>query len=191
MDEKPYQLLGEARKPIPMSDTNHTALEDSEYVRNGTCSIFMFTEPLGSWRFADARNRRTRKDWAQKIKWLADDVYPDAEKIVLVMDNLNTHATSSLYEAFPPQEAFRIAGRLEVHYTPKHGSWLDIAEIELSVLSSQCLARRIDDMDVLNKELSTWSTTRNEMQKGVDWQFSIGDARIKLKGLYPVIELKN
>jgi hypothetical protein len=189
-DEKPVQLLGDSRKPIPMSEKNHTKLEDGEYMRNGTCSIFMFTEPLGCWRESHVREHRTKKDWAREIKWLLDEQYPDAKKVVLVNDNLNTHGISSLYEAFPPQEAFRLASRLEIHYTPKHGSWLDIAECELSSLTNQCLEnRRIDNIDDLRKEVLAWSANKNARQKGVDWQFTTEQARIKLKTLYPVIEL--
>jgi len=187
MDEKPYQLLDDVRKPLPMR-SGSTEKVDNEYERKGTCSIFMFTEPLAGWRHAEALSRRTKKDWAVQIKWLLDDQYPDSEKVVLVMDNLNTHVISSLYEAFPPVEAFRLSHRLEIHYTPKHGSWLDIAEIELSALSVQCLGkRRIPDIQILNKELSRWHLKRNSLQKSVDWQFSTEHARNKLKRLYPAI----
>jgi hypothetical protein len=187
MDEKPYQLLDEIRKPIPMK-AGSTKKVDSEYVRNGTCSIFIFTEPLGGWRYADALPRRTKVDWAGKIKWLLDVEYPDVEKVVLVMDNLNTHAISSLYDAFPAEVALRLAKRLEIHFTPKHGSWLDIAEVELAALSAQCLGtRRIPDIAALNKELTAWHIHRNEAQKGVNWQFTTEGARIKLKRLYPII----
>lgn len=192
MDEKPVQLLGDLRKSIPLSPSNHTKLEDSEYIRNGTCSIFMFTEPLGCWREAHVRERRTKVDWASEIKWLLDVEYPNAEKVVLVMDNLNTHNISSLYETFSPQEAFRLSQRLELHYTPKHGSWLNMAEIELSALTNQCLThRRIDKIDDLRTELLSWSISRSANQKGIDWQFTTQDARIKLKSIYPVIELMN
>ena len=185
MDEKPYQLLDETREPIPMK-AGSTKKVDSEYVRHGTCSIFIFTEPLGGWRYAEALPRRTKIDWAGKIQWLLDVEYPEAEKVILVMDNLNTHAISSLYEAFSPEVALRLAKRLEIHFTPKHGSWLDIAEIELAALSAQCLgSRRIPDIDTLNKELTNWHRYRNEAQKGVNWQFTTADARIKLKRLYP------
>jgi len=186
MDEKPYQLLDSSRNAIPMQPG---VLEraDYEYIRNGTCSIFIFTEPLAGWRYADAFPQRTKKDWAYKIQWLLDEQYPDAQKVVLVMDNLNTHAISSLYEAFPPDEAFRLAGRLEIHFTPKHGSWLNIAENELSAMAAQCLGeRRIPDLPTLNAELAAWHTQRNQSQKGVDWQFTTADARIKLKRLYPL-----
>jgi hypothetical protein len=187
MDEKPYQLLGEVREPLPMREGSVEKV-DSEYKREGTCSIFIFTEPLAGWRYAEALKRRTKIDWAHRVKWVLDNQYPDAEKVVFVMDNLNTHVVSSLYEAFPPEEAFRLAQRLEIHYTPKHGSWLDIAEIELSALAAQCLGtRRIPSIQMLNKELSAWEIKRNANQSGVDWHFTTDDARIKLKRLYPVI----
>ena len=189
MDEKPYQLLGERRDPIPMSQTNHTEKYDCEYEKQGTCSIFLFTEPLAGWRHTEALPQRTRLDWANQIKWLLDEQYPHAKKVVLPMDNLNTHSISSLYTAFLPEEAFRLAQRLEIHYTPKHGSWLNIAELELSALTTQCLAkRRIPSIAVLNAELSAWHTTRNATQKGIDWQFTTSDARIKLKHLYPDVK---
>ena len=156
---------------------------DSEYKREGTCSIFIYTEPLGGWRHALALEHRTKIDWANMTKWVLDEQYPDAEKVVLVSDNLNTHNTSSLYEAFPPEEALRLAKRIEFHYTPKHGSWLNTAECELSALAAQCLGdRRIPDIETLNEELLAWHTRRNHEQKGVDWQFTTEDARIKLKG---------
>ena len=187
MDEKPYQLLNHAREPLP-SRSGSVEKVDSEYVRNGTCSIFIFNEPLGGWREAEALPRRTKVDWAHKVKWLLDEKYPDAEVVVLVQDNLNTHSLSSLYEAFTPEEAFRLAQRLEMHFTPKHGSWLNMAECELSALAAQCLGdRRIADIDTLNVELSAWHTRRNINQKGIDWQFTMGDARIKLRRLYPII----
>lgn len=189
MDEKPFQLLDEYIEPIPMSENNHIEKYDCEYVRKGSCSIFLFTEPLAGWREAHGLSRRTAVDWASQIKWLADEVYPHAEKIVLVMDNLNTHTIASLYKSFPPAEAYRIAQRLEIHYTPKHGSWLDIAEIELSALTIQCLLGvRIPSLDDLNRVLSAWSHARNATQKGVCWHFSTDDARIKLKHLYPEIK---
>ena len=187
MDEKPYQLLSLSCPSIPMKK-GKSEREDYEYIRNGTCSIFIFTEPLAGWRYAQAFTQRTKKDWARNIKWLLDEQYPDAEKVVLVMDNLNTHTISSLYETFPPEEAFRLAQRLEIHFTPKHGSWLNIAEIELSAMAAQCLGnRRIADLMTMNEELSVWHTKRNKTQKGVDWQFKTKDARIKLKRLYPLI----
>lgn len=184
MDEKPYQLLDEARDTFTKSDG--TVCQDNEYVRKGTCSIFLFTEPLMGWRHAEAEERRTKTDWAKKIEWLLEDEYSDAEKVILICDNLNTHVIASLYEAFDPQTARNLAKRLEIHYTPKHGSWLDIAEIELSALAKQCLGkRRIGDIDTLNNELKAWHVRRNYGQKGVDWHFTTEDARIKLKRLYP------
>lgn len=187
MDEKPLQLLGEER-PEVIRGSDGVRLQDERYVRNGTCSIFMFTEPLGGWRRAEALPQRRKIDWAQQVKKLVDEDYPDAERIVLVMDNLNTHNISSLYEAFTPEEAFRLMRKLEIHHTPKHGSWLDIAEIELSALTNQCLSkRRIGSIDELNEEMMSWYSERNLSQKGVDWQFRTGDARIRLKRLYPQI----
>ena len=187
MDEKPFQLLGEVRESLPKKPGKLEKI-DNEYKREGTCSIFIFTEPLAGWRYAEAFERRTKKDWAQRVKWVLDNQYSDVEKIVLVMDNLNTHVISSFYEAFPPEEAFRLAQRLEIHYTPKHGSWLNIAEIELSALAVQCLGNhRIPSIEALNKELSAWETQRNVKQRGVNWHFTAADARTKLKRLYPVI----
>lgn len=187
MDEKPFQLLDEVRDPIPMAPGKKGKV-DSEYKREGTCSIFIFTEPLAGWRYAEAFERRTKKDWAHRMKWVLEHQYPDAEKVVFVMDNLNTHVISSFYETFQPEEAFRLSQRLELHYTPKHGSWLNIAEIELSALATQCLGnRRIPGIEELNKELLVWETKRNANQKGVDWHFTAADARIKLKHLYPAI----
>ena len=185
MDEKPYQLLGQVRQPIAIKP-GKPYQEDNEYKRNGTCSIFMFAEPLVGWRHVHARYRRTKVDWAHEIKDLLTVHYPDAPKICLVLDNLNTHTISSLYEAFPPDEARKLAKRLEIHYTPKHGSWLNIAEVELSSLSRQCLDKRIDLLDVLNTKMCAWEQNRNAAQKSVDWQFTTDDARIKLKRLYPV-----
>ena len=182
MDEKPVQLLAEAREGYT-SKKSGIRYQDNEYVRNGTCSIFLSTEPLASWRYAEAKQQRTRRDWAAFIKWLLDERYPDAEAVVLVCDNLNTHNI-----AFEPAEALRLAKRLEIHHTPKHGSWLDIAEIELSALGNQCLSkRRIDSVDKLNEELASWNTERNAGQKSVNWQFKTADARIKLKHLYPIL----
>jgi hypothetical protein len=185
MDEKPYQLLADARGAIPLAQGNSTIKEDSEYVRHGTCSIFIWTEPLGAWRRADAQARRTRRDWASQVRELLEVDYPDAEKVVLVMDNLNTHDKTSLYTAFPPADALALSKRLEIHFTPRHGSWLNIAEIELSVLGRQCLARRIDDMDTLNEELKAWQDDRNNAKGAVKWQFTAEDARVHLHRLYP------
>jgi hypothetical protein len=187
MDEKPYRLLADAREGIALSEDNSTYKEDSEYIRNGTCSIFIWTEPLRAWRRARALPRRTRIDWAAQVKELLTIDYPDVDKVVLVMDNLNTHNIASLYLAFPPAEALAYAKRLELHYTPKHGSWLNVAEIELSVLGRQCLARRIDDIDRLNAELAAWQLSRNASEGTVKWQFTTDEARVVLHGLYPDI----
>ena len=184
MDEKPYQLLGHARPPIP-AEPGHDLKEDSEYVRRGTCSIFVWVEPLAGRRRVDARAQRTRIDWATEIDQLLNVDYPDAQRVVLVMDNLNTHTLGSLYEAFEPAKARALAERLEIHYTPKHGSWLNIAEIELSALTRQCLTRRIDDLDILNTELAAWQAATNDDERQVRWQFTTTDARIKLHHLYP------
>lgn len=184
MDEKPYQLLDETRAPIPMAP-GKPKRQDSEYIRNGTCSIFLFTEPLVGKRHCSVRKRRTRLDWANQIRDLLENRYSNAIKVRLVMDNLNTHTIASLYEAFPPEVALSLAKRLEIHYTPKHGSWLNIAKIELSVMTRQCLDRRIADINLLRQELSNWESNRNKSQKGVDWQFTTDTARIKLRRLYP------
>jgi len=184
MDEKPYQLLGHARDPIPASP-GCDQKEDSEYIRCGTCSIFVWVEPLKGWRHVDAQPQRTRIDWAHQVERLLTIDYPDAEQVILVMDNLNTHNIASLYEAFPPEKAFRLAQRLEIHHTPKHGSWLNVAEIELSALTRQCLDRRIDDLDLLNTELAAWQHTTNTAHRQVNWHFTTADARIKLRHLYP------
>jgi len=187
MDEKPYQLLADSREPLP-ARPGDTEKVDYEYVRHGTCSIFLFTEPLAGWRHAVALPRRTKKDWASMIKWLLDEQLPDKKMIRLVNDNLNTHTISSLYETFPPEEARRLARRLEIHFTPKHGSWLNIAEIELSAMANQCLGkRRIEYIDTLNKELLAWHVDRNAAQIGVSWHFTTADARTKLKQLYPLV----
>jgi hypothetical protein len=186
MDEKPYQLLGESRTPIPMKPGKEKR-EDSEYVRGGHCSIFVFAEPLTGWRHASAQERRTKIDWANQIDELLIGRFPNAKKVVLVSDNLNTHVISSLYEAFSPEKARALAKRLEMHHTPKHGSWLDIAEIEINIMTTQCLNRRIDNIETLRDELTAWETDRNMMPKMIDWQFSTDDARIKLKRLYPNI----
>ncbi len=187
MDEQPRQLIKEIRKSISVGP-GKPAREDYEYERNGTANIFMFVEPLGGWRHVNITERRTSVDWAHQIRELLDIHYSEAECIRLVVDNLNTHKIASLYEAFEPEEARRLAQRLEIHYTPKHGSWLNIAEIELSVLTQQCLDRRIPDIENLEKETKKWVCERNEQQKGVDWQFTTEDARIKLKHLYPRIQ---
>jgi hypothetical protein len=184
MDESSVQLIGEVQEPIPAAP-GHPELQDDEYVRNGVASIFLEVEPLGGKRKVKITERRTRIDWAHFIKEMLEERYTDAEKIVLVMDNLNTHNTASLYTAFPSEEAKRLADRLEIHYTPKHGSWLNIAEIELSVLKRQCLAGRIDCIDKMQAKVAAWNADRNNRQTKVDWQFHTKDARVKLKRLYP------
>ena len=186
MDEKPYQLLGHVRDPIPARPGRDLA-EDSEYVRQGTCSIFCWVEPLAGWRHVDAQPRRTKIDWAHQVRRLLTEDYSGAGTVVLVMDNLNTHTIGSLYEAFDPAEAHSLAQRLEIHHTPKHGSWLNIAEIELSALTRQCLDRRIADLQTLNRELAAWQQQTNADQRQVQWQFTTGDARIKLRHLYPTL----
>ena len=184
MDEQPYQLLDDSRDPLPMKP-GQPAKQDYEYVRHGTCSIFMFTEPLAGWRHAHASDRRTKQDWANHVQELLEVHYPQAKMIRLVMDNLNTHTISSLYETFPPDIALTLAKRLEIHFTPKHGSWLNIAEIELSAMTTQCLQRRIPDTVELQSQLTAWETTRNANSKSVNWQFTTHHARVKLKSLYP------
>lgn len=184
MDEKPYQLLSEVREPIPMTAGKPRKI-DAEYVRNGTCSIFVYSQPLLGWGYAHARERRTKVDWAHEIRWLLNDVYPKAKKVRLVSDNLNTHVLSSLYEAFPAPEARALAKRLEMHHTPKHGSWLNIAEIQISILARQCLCRRIPNLSRLDSELSCWNASVASSPRPVDWQFTTADARTKLKFLYP------
>ena len=187
MDEMPVQLLKETRVPIP-AEPGRPRRVDYEYERNGTANIFMFAEPLAGWRQTLVTERRTAVDWAVAVRDLVDSRYADARVIVLVMDNLNTHTLGSLYEAFPPAEARRIAKRLEIHYTPKHGSWLNMAENELSALSRQCLARRLGAIEDLRSEVQAWEATRNTEQVLVQWRFTIDQARIKLRNVYPVIQ---
>jgi hypothetical protein len=165
------------------------AKHDSEYERRGTANVFMAVEPLAGQRTTQVTERRTRIDWARFVQMLLLTVYPLAEKVVLVMDNLNTHGMASLYEAFAPEIARALASRLEIHYTPKHGSWLNMAETELSVLSRQCLDRRIDDRDLMAREIATWQTARNAANARINWQFKTADARIKLKRLYPSFDV--
>ncbi len=184
MDECPKQLIGETRLPIPMRP-GKAECYDHEYVRNGTCNLFMFSAPLLGWRRVTVTERRTRQDWAEQIRRLVDEDFPEAEKVVLVMDNLNTHGPASLYEAFAPEEAKRIRDRLEIHYTPKHGSWLNMAEIELSVLNNQGLDDRIADLSAMRRQVTAWTKRRNSGQNKIDWRFTNKDARIKLKRLYP------
>jgi len=184
MDEQPVQLIGETRLLLPMKP-GHPERYDYEYRRNGTAVNFMFTEPLASWRKVSVRQTKTMIDWAHEIKILLDVDYADVEKVILICDNLNTHKIASLYVAFEPQEAKRLRDRLEMHFTPKHGSWLNIAEIELSLLTRQCLRQRVPDMKTLQRKAQAWYKKRNENQKSVDWQFTCEDARVRLKRLYP------
>lgn len=186
MDEKPLQLLDDARPGTP-AEPGQVAREDSEYIRRGTCSIFVWAEPLRGWRRAYAEPTRTRIEWAAGIEQLLTVDYPDAVKVVLVMDNLNTHNIASLYQAFAPEKAYALANRLEIHHTPKHGSWLNIAEIELACLTKQCLGRRIGELDSLNRELAAWTRDTNADERQVDWRFTSNDARIKLRRLYPAL----
>ncbi len=185
LDEISTQLIGEARPALPAAP-GQPARQDYEYVRNGVCAMFMAVEPLAGWRQVTASERRTKTDFASVVKALLDERYREAECVVLVVDNLNTHTLGALYEAFPAPEARRLAQRLELHYTPKHGSWLNVAEIELSVLSRQCLGRRIPTAEQLAAETTAWADDRNRLGSKVDWQFTTDDARIKLKRLYPV-----
>jgi hypothetical protein len=185
-DESNKQQIQEVCAALPMQP-GQTARYESEYVRNGVSNMFMFFAPLLNWRHVKVTDRRTAADWAQCMRDLVDIHFPDAEKIVLVQDNLNTHTPAALYAAFPPEEAKRIWDRLEFHYTPKHGSWLNMAEIELSVLSRQCLDRRIPDQDALRREVTAWFKRRNMTKATIDWRFTTADARIKLKKLYPTL----
>jgi len=184
IDEMPKQLVAEARQPIP-GRPGRPARYDYEYRRCGVANLFLIFQPLIGWRHVWPTERRTAKDFAEVLRWLAEDLDPDAERIVLVVDNLNTHGPGCLYEAFDPGRARRIARRLEWHYTPKHGSWLNVAECELSALSRQCLDRRIESMDFLRRAASAWEDERNERAVGVNWRFTTADARIKLRRLYP------
>jgi len=183
-DETSKQLIAETRKPLPMQP-GEPQRYDTEYERRGTANLFMFFEPLGNWRHVEVTDRRTKIDFAKCMKALVDDFYPEADLIHVVLDNLNTHKLAALYEAFPATEAHRIAQRLQFHYTPKHGSWLNMAEIELSILSRQALADRMADKAVLIREVNAWQNERNEAGATIDWRFTTKDARIKLKRLYP------
>ena len=188
MDEQPVQLLKETRVPIKATKT-HGQRVDYEYERNGTASIFMFAEPLAGYRQATARPQRTKVDWAQEVAHQLDTRYAQCEWITLVLDNLNTHTKGAFYEAFPPEQARSYIRRIEFCYTPKHGSWLNIAECELSCMSRQCLSgRRIGELDILQSEIGTWSQKTTAKQRGVDWQYKIDDARQRLKRLYPIIK---
>ncbi len=186
LDEAAKQLTAETRAPIPMAP-GRPARHDYEYKRNGTASLFMLFAPLEGWRHVTVTPHRAAIDYAEVLKQLSDVHFPKAESIVLVQDNLNTHAAASLYRAFPPAEARRIADRFEWHYTPKHGSWLNMAEAELSVLARQCLARRIPDIATLDEQVAAWMRRRNKHNTKADWRFKTEDARIKLKNLYPVL----
>ena len=184
MDEMPKQLLKEVRQPLPVG-VGKAARYDYEYERRGVANVFLFCEPLVGQRTAFVRERRTKKDWAHCVAHLLEETYAEAEKVVLVMDNLNTHRLWSLYETFEASKARRLAERLEIHYTPEHGSWLNIAEIELSCLSRQCLSRRLGELSILRREVAAWVERRNVRGTPVDWRFTTEDARIKLKRLYP------
>jgi hypothetical protein len=184
MDESCKQLVGEVRVPIPAAPGRAVRYDD-EYVRHGVVQIFLFVEPLAGWRRVSVTERRTRADWAYQIRELLDVDYPNAVKVRLVMDNLNTHSIASLYETFSPAEARRLAERLEIHYTPKHGSWLNIAEIEFSALNGQCLDRRISHMEGVQAAIAAWEADRNARQSTTTWRFTAEDARIKLRRLYP------
>ena len=184
MDEKPVQLIKETRCPLPLK-SGEVPRYDYEYERNGTAVNFIFSAPLVGWRKIKVRKQRTKKDWAEEMKEVLAIDFPEAEKVIVVCDNLNTHNIGSFYEAFEPAEARRLVKRLEIHYTPKHGSWLNIAEIEISILSRECLDRRIPDIETLSRETRSWERQRNAIKKPVDWRFKTEDARIKLKRLYP------
>jgi hypothetical protein len=186
-DEASKQLVGEVIQPLP-AEPGQPERFDYEYVRNGTTNLFMISEPLLGWRHVKVTERRTAKDFAEVVRWLVEELHPDADKIVLVLDNLNTHKLASLYEAFPPEQARRLAERLEIHHTPKHGSWLNMAEIELSVLARQCLDQRLDSAHALSEAVGAWEEERNEQRVGVNWRFTTTDARIKLQRLYPAVQ---
>jgi len=187
MDEVPKQLVAELRRPIGARPGRPRRI-DYEYKRNGMANIFILFEPLAGWRRVKVTPRRAKIDWAHLVRELVDVDYPEAERIVLVMDNLNTHSKASLYEAFEPEEAKRFADKLEIHYTPKHGSWLNVAECELSILSRQCLDRRIPDIERLRSEVRTWQRQRDAQARPMDWQFTVEDARIRLRSLYPSLQ---
>jgi len=187
LDETSRQLLGEVRPPLPTAP-GHPARHDPEYERGGVANLFLMTEPLRGWRAVTVSQRRTRLDFAACAKELVDTHYPHAERIVLVLDQLNTHSPASLYAAFPPAEAKRLADKLEIHYTPKHGSWLNMAELELSVLQRQCLRQRLPDRGAMAREVGAWAKRRNDQTRRIDWQFTTADARTKLRRLSPAYE---
>jgi hypothetical protein len=186
MDEVSKQLVGETRQPLP-AEPGQALRYDYEYQRNGVCNLFMFFDPLQGWRHVEVTERRTRQDWAWALKAVVDGYYSSADVVTVVLDNLNTHVPAALYATFPPAEARRLRRRLEFVYTPRHGSWLNMAEIELSVLSRQCLNRRLADRDALTREVIAWEGRRNATGVAVDWRFTTATARIKLRRLYPVI----
>jgi len=185
-DERPCQLLQDVREPLPPGP-GQLEREDYEYSRKGVCNLFMYVDPFTGWRHVEATERRTKRDFARCMQRLVDEFFPHAEVIRVVLDNLSTHRPSALYELLPPDQARRILRKLEFHYTPKHGSWLNIAEVEISVLSRQCLRRRIADIDTLQREVHAWQQPRNSRNTLVDWRFTSKDARSKLKTLYPTI----
>ena len=186
MDEVPKQLISDVRDPLPAQPEQPLRI-DYEYKRNGVANLFMFFEPFQGQRHVKVTDTRTRLDWAKAMRELSDEIHPEAEKIIVVLDNLNTHTPAAFYLAFEPDEARRLVDRFEFHFTPKHGSWLNMAEIELSVLSRQCIRRRIPDEQTLRHQVRAWVTDRNSKFVKVDWRFSTADARIKLKSLYPKI----
>jgi hypothetical protein len=186
-DESSQQRVGETVQPLPPAPGRPERF-DSEYVRNRTANLFLVTEPLLGWRHGEVTGRRTAKDFAHVVRWLVEEVHPEAEVVVLVLDNLNTHKPAALYEAFPPEQARRLAERIEWHHTPKHGSWLNRAAIERSVLAGQCLDRRIGSEAELRGQVEPWAAERNERQVGIDWRFTTANARIKLKRLYPAVQ---
>jgi hypothetical protein len=186
LDETSRQLLAETRPPLPPAP-GRPARHDPEYAREGVANLFLVCEPLRGWRQVQVSERRTRVDWAHCVRELVDVHYPEAEQIVLVLDQLNTHSPASLYEAFPPAEAQRLAAKLEIHHTPKHGSWLNMAEIELSALQRQCLDRRLADRPAVEREVAAWVAGRNAAATTIDWRFTTEDARIRLKHLYPAV----
>ena len=187
LDETSRQLLGEVRSPLPPAP-GRPGRHDPEYARGGVANLFLVTEPVRGWRQVRVSQQRTRLDWAACVQELVDVHYPDADQIVLVMDQLNTHSPASLYAAFPPADAKRLAAKLEIHYTPKHGSWLNMAEIELSVLQRQCLDRRLADRRAMAQSVAAWAARRNATASAIDWRFTTDDARIKLKRLYPAFQ---
>ena len=190
MDEQPIQLISHSRASLPMRP-GATEKVDYEYVREGMCNAFLFVQPLGGWREVHVSKTKTAVDWARYVKWLVDHPrFANARRITLVCDNLNTHAMGSLYAAFPAEEAYRIMSKLDLVYTPKHGSWLNMAEPELSIMTRQCFSDRVSSQEDAERRITAWQVDRNKRQTGIDWQFSTDDARIKLKRLYPKIELR-